>query len=138
MKAGKTSESHSSLLKTALYLTALLSVTLLPQASAVDCFGWSVTKRVNFMEMLPMLLYYDQINWINLDPSRTCTFRTTEALFMKLYTSDLVVSYQPYSEKNFKCTLQTTPAVAYKNLTWMYANHVLAPTPETCGYLVTI
>ena len=120
-------------------LVTLLSVTLLPQsASAVDCYGWSVTKRVSYLEILPMLIYYDQINWINVDPSRTCTFRTTEAVFMKLSSSDLVVSYQPYKEVNFKCTLQTTPAVGYTNATWMYANHILSASPDICGFLVTI
>ncbi len=86
-----------------------------------------------------MLIYYDQINWINLDPSRTCTFRTSEAVFMKLYASDLLVSYQLYKEVDFKCVLQdATPAVGYKNATWMYSNHVLADTPDICGFLVTI
>ena len=90
------------------------------------------------MEVLPLVLYYDQINWINLDPQRTCTFRTTEAVFMKMYTSDLIVSYQPYKEVNFKCTLQNTPAVTYNNQSWIYANHVLATSPDICGFLVTV
>ena len=75
--------------------------------NATDCFGWSFTKRANYMEMLPSLLYYDQVNWINLDPSRACTFRTYEAVFLSLLSPDLTAQYQVYKKpESGKCELQ--------------------------------
>ncbi|TNV86459.1 hypothetical protein FGO68_gene16457 [Halteria grandinella] len=91
---------------------------------ATDCFSWSVTKRVNYMEVLPLMIYYDQINWINLDPQQTCTFRTYEAVFLKTFSSNL--------------TLASATATPYKNLTWLYSNHILAESPDVCGFLVTV
>ncbi len=126
-------------MKSVICLTLLIALTLLPESSAVDCFGWSYTKRVRYLEVLPMLLYYDKVNWINLDPSRTCTFKTHEALFLKLYTSDITATYQPYKEVGVKCQLDTnTTAKPFTNSTWIYSNHILQPSPDTCGYLVTL
>ena len=39
-----------------------LSLLVLSFASTIqcsDCFGWSITKRANYMELLPQLLFYD-------------------------------------------------------------------------------
>ena len=74
-------------------LLLLLLLSLLPLSQAVDCFGWSVTKRVSYMEVLPQLLYYDEVNWINLDAQRSCTFKSKQDVFLKLYGKDLTASY---------------------------------------------
>ena len=97
-----------------LQLTTLL--VLLPlRSSASDCFGWSITKRANYMELLPQLLYYDQVNWINLDPNRTCTFKTYEAVFVQLLNKNLSASYQVFREdsQTGKCLLTTQAAQPY-------------------------
>lgn len=118
--------------------TLLLLLTYLHPTQAIDCFGWSVTKRVNYLEVLPMMMYYDHVNWINLDPLKTCTFKTFEAVFLKTFSSNLIVSYQPYKEVDFKCALESTTATAYKNTTWLYSNHILQDSPDICGFLVTV
>lgn len=117
-------------------LLALLIAAPLTQAA--DCFGWSVTKRVNYLEVLPLMIYYDHVNWINLDSRSACTFKTYEAVFIKTTSPDLVVSYQTYKEKDFLCTLNTTTAAPYKNATWLYSNHNLQMEPDICGFLVMV
>ena len=79
------------------------------------------------MELLPQLLFYDQVNWINLDPSRTCTFRTYEGVFVELMNPNLTATYQSFKEQasTAKCVLSTDAAKPYKNGTWMYSNHIL-------------
>ena len=74
-------------------LLSLVLAVLIPSGISADCFGWSITKRASYMELLPQMLYYDKVNWINLDPNRTCTMKVTEAVFLKLYNSNMVASY---------------------------------------------
>ncbi len=38
-----------------------------------DCLSWGVTKRADYLEILPLLMYYPRINWININPSSSCT-----------------------------------------------------------------
>ncbi len=76
---------------------------------AIDCFGWSVTRRVNYLEIVPMLLYFDKVDWINLDPGFTCTFKSTQSVFLQLYSANLTASYQVYEYgDNFACKLNQT------------------------------
>ncbi len=78
----------------------MVMLNLIQPARSVDCFGWSWTKRSSYMEMLPQLLYYDKVDWINLDPGRTCTFKTTEAVFVQLLHKNLTATYQVYKENS--------------------------------------
>ena len=104
---------------------ALVLLMLAQKTQASDCFAWSITKRASYMELLPQLLYFDQVNWINLDPSRTCTFRTQEAVFVELLNPNLTATYQTYMGGSGRCSLSTDAAKPYKNGTWMYSNHIL-------------
>ena len=70
-----------------------LSISYIEYVHAVDCFGWSWTKRASYVELLPSMIYFDQVDWINLNPTRSCTFKTTEAVFLKLYDKKLTASY---------------------------------------------
>ena len=65
---------------------AVLLMAALSAVQAIDCFGWSVTRRVNYLEIVPMLLYFDHVDWINLDPGYTCTFKSTQSVFLELYS----------------------------------------------------
>ena len=38
---------------------SLLVLLLANTIQCSDCFGWSITKRANYMELLPQLLFYD-------------------------------------------------------------------------------
>ena len=38
---------------------ALVLLMLAQTTEASDCFGWSITKRASYMELLPQLLFYD-------------------------------------------------------------------------------
>ena len=80
------------------FILAIIIVTLTQTATASDCYGWSITKRAKFMELLPQLLFYDKVNWINLDPSRSCTFKTYEAVFIQLLSPNLQATYQTYKK----------------------------------------
>ena len=121
---------------TAFFLLSTLAVAV----QGIDCFGWSVTRRVNYLEVVPMLLYFDHVDWINLDPGYTCTFRTNQAVFLQLYSSNLTASYQEYKySDDFVCALNTTQvAQKFANQTWHYSNDALSADPKVCGYLVTI
>ncbi len=119
-------------------LLLLSALYFISPAQAVDCFGWSVTKRVSYLEVLPLLLYYDQVNWINLDPNRTCTFRTTEAVFLQLYSANLTASYQEYRSENFQCKLSTQPAQTFVNASWLYANDIFSTDSQVCAYYITV
>ena len=77
------------------------------------------------MEMLPQLLYYDKVDWINLDPGRTCTFYSTEAVFLLLINKNLTATYQTYKDSMGKCSLTSDPAKQYVNGSWIYSNHIL-------------
>ncbi len=108
-------------------IALLVAFSFLEEFQASDCFGWSITKRANYMELLPQLLYYDQVNWINLDPNRTCTFKTYEAVFLQLINKNLTASYQVYRENSQtgKCILSNQAAKPFRNNTWLYSNHKL-------------
>ena len=121
----------------ALSCLCLIALSLLQTVQAVDCFGWSWTKRASYMEMLPQLLYYDKVDWINLDPGRTCTFFSTEAVFLLLINKNLTASYQTYRDSSGKCTLQGT-SKPYINGSWIYSNHILQESPDVCGFLTSI
>ena len=88
--------------------------------------------------MLPELLYYDQVNWINLDPTRTCTFSTYESVFVEMYSTSLQASYQTYNRNGAKCILNTSPAQLYTNQSWLYSNFVLESDPTVCGFFITL
>ena len=60
---------------------------------ASDCFSWSVTKRANYLEILGASMFYDQINWINLDAAKTCSFSTYGDASLRFYSNDLSASY---------------------------------------------
>ena len=88
-----------------------------------------------------MLLYFNEVSWINLDPGRTCTFKATEGVFLELYSKNLTASYQEYmySPTTFACVLnQTKGAQKYANASWVYANDVLTQNPDICAHLITI
>ncbi len=76
-----------------LQLLVVASALLLNLGTTTDCFAWSVTKRADYIEVLPLLLYYDHVNWINLDATKTCTYKTFEATFLKFYSNDFSASY---------------------------------------------
>ena len=66
-------------------MVLMLSMILIESVLSVDCFAWSWTKRASYVEFLPQMVYFDQVDWINLNPTRSCTFKSTEAVFLKLY-----------------------------------------------------
>ena len=74
-------------------MVLFLSMSLIKEVKSVDCFSWSWTKRSSYVEILPQMVYFDQVDWINLDPTRSCTFKSTEAIFLKLYDKKLSASY---------------------------------------------
>lgn len=74
-------------------LQLLMVASMVSLGSTTDCFAWSVTKRADYLEVLPLILYYDRVNWINLDATKTCTYKTFEATFLKFYSNDLSASY---------------------------------------------
>ena len=122
----------------ALSCACLVLLSLMQTAQATDCFGWSWTKRASYMEMLPQLLYYDKVDWINLDPGRTCTFFSTEAVFLLLINKNLTATYQTYKDTSGRCRLTTDPAKPYINGSWIYSNHILQDSPDVCGFLISI
>ena len=78
-----------TLMQLFLFLSLLCSYSF-----ATDCFAWSITKRASTMEILPTLIYYDKVDWINLDATKTCSFKTFEAVMIKTYSSDISITYQ--------------------------------------------
>ena len=114
----------------------LLLLSLVKFSSTADCFGWSTTKRASYSEVLPLLLYFDSVNWINLNPTASCNFKSYGAVFLKFYSSDLSATYQKYQKSGTTCTLDST-SYTYTSAEWLYSNDILANNVD-CGYYVTI
>ena len=95
-------------MKSPLLFILLISSLLLPLALSSDCYAWSVTKRAKYMEVVPTLLYYDHVDWINLDPTKSCSFKTYEASMVKRYSTDVVITYQKFLQNGMTCELDAT------------------------------
>ena len=75
----KNRATTSSLLFASLLL--ILRVTATP-----DCYDFSVSNlRDDYFEVLPKLLFYGQVDWLELQSGRNCAFYTYGDVFFKSY-----------------------------------------------------
>ena len=106
-------------------------------AKATDCFSWSVTKRAEYLDVLGSLMYYDMINWINLDASKTCSFSAYGDTNVKFFSNDLTATYQEfYKADDLSCTLDTE-TYDISNYQWLYSQSLFAD-PTLCGFRLSI
>jgi hypothetical protein len=56
-----------------------------------DCYDYSVTrKRTDYMEFLPLVMFYNKVDWMELDPGQNCAFYTYGDVFFKSYNTSVV------------------------------------------------
>ncbi len=66
-----------------LFFIALLSSIAI---ATPDCYDFSVTeKREDYMDMLPKLLFYGQVDWLKLQSGKNCAFYTYGDVFFRSY-----------------------------------------------------
>jgi hypothetical protein len=72
-------------------LLILSSTLLLSLVSATpDCYDFSVTeKREDYMEFLPNMLYYGQVDWLKIQGGKNCAFYTYGDVFFQSYHSSV-------------------------------------------------
>lgn len=120
----------------ALFALASLAISLV--SGTPDCYDWSVTeKRDDYMEFLPNMLYYGQVDWIKLQGGKNCAFYTYGDVFFQSYHSSVSGIYFI-----FRKTLSSTCELENKlntftNGSWLYANSLYSD-PTICGYYVGI
>ena len=68
-------------------LLIISSTLLLSLVSATaDCYDFSVTeKREDYMEFLPNMLYYGQVDWLKIQGGKNCAFYTYGDVFFQSY-----------------------------------------------------
>jgi hypothetical protein len=65
-----------------LLLAALSSVTY----ATPDCYDFSVTEiRNDYIDMLPKLLFYGQVDWLKLYSGKNCAFYTYGDVFFRSF-----------------------------------------------------
>lgn len=116
--------------------TLLCLLLLLPLALAGDCFTWRVSKKSPYLELLPTAVFYDQVDWINLDPSASCTVNTFGDSVVRFYSGELSAKYQKYKFGKDGCTLEPT-SYTYTPREWLYATSYFSE-PLVCGHFITI
>ena len=69
-------------------IIALLAIAFVSQTLATpDCYDFSVTEKVDNFEFLPKILYYGQVDWLNLQTGKNCAFYTYGDVFFRSYHS---------------------------------------------------
>ena len=80
-----------------MFSLTILVILLINPSSARDCFSWTVTKRANYIEILPALMYWPKITYMMLDSQASCSFIAKRDAFANSYSSQIVSTYQGYS-----------------------------------------
>ncbi|CDW71452.1 UNKNOWN [Stylonychia lemnae] len=103
-----------------------------------DCYDFSVTKIIrDYMEIVPMFLYYNQVDWIVIQGGASCGFYTYGDVFYKSYSDKLQgVYFRFYKGNDLQCNLNNN-IVTFKNESWIYSNSIPA-NQELCGYYVGV
>lgn len=71
-----------------LLLGALLASSVL---ATPDCYDFTVTSlNKDYMEFLPMMAYYNKIDWLTIEPGKNCAFYTYGNVFFKSYNPNVV------------------------------------------------
>lgn len=75
--------------------TLILALLLITETLATpDCYDFSVTrKRADFMEFLPLVMFYNKVDWLELDAGQNCAFYTYGNVHFKSYNSSVVGIY---------------------------------------------
>jgi hypothetical protein len=117
----------------------IIAVLLLSSVIATpDCYDYSVTAVApNYMEILPMFLYFGQVNWLTIEPGQNCGFYTYGDVFFKSNSSDVTGIYFYYLKgHNLDCSLDAS-IQNFPNSTWLYASSMMA-NQDICGYYVGV
>jgi hypothetical protein len=103
-----------------------------------DCYDFSVTElRDDYIEVLPLLIYYGQVDWLKLKTGNNCGFYTYKDVFFQSYDSSLSAIYFTFMKgDNLQCNLDNTLR-NFPSQTWLYANSVQADA-DVCGYFVGV
>ena len=59
-----------------------------------DCYDFTVTKlKKDYMEIVPLMAYYNHVDWLTLEANSNCAFYTYGNVFFKSYSEDLSAIY---------------------------------------------
>ncbi len=59
-----------------------------------DCYDFTVTKiKRDYLEVLPLLMYYNKVDWMTLEPNSNCAFYTYGDVFFKAYDTGIAGIY---------------------------------------------
>ena len=79
-----------------LAIAALLGLAL---GAAPDCWDQTVTKlRTDYIEPLPVALYYGKVDWFDINGSGQCGFYTYGNVYFESYNSSVVGVYFTFIE----------------------------------------
>ena len=98
----------------------------------------SVTSTVDdYIELLPKLMFYGQVDWLKLQPGKNCGFYTYGDVFFKSFDPTVTAIYFIFKKTlSSTCELDAT-LQTFKNETWLYANSIYSD-PKVCGYYVGV
>ena len=118
--------------------TFLMSALFYHAAATPDCYDFTVTKiDRNYLEMLPLMMYYNHVDWLTIQGNSNCAFYTYEDVFFQSYDPNVSGVYFKFIKgTSLSCTLDNT-MYTYPNGTWLYSNSILAD-PTICGYYVGV
>ena len=111
-------------MKATLILAAILASSVL---ATPDCYDFTVTQlRKDYTEILPLMVYYNHIDYLTIDPGANCAFYTYGNTFFKSYNTSIVgIHFNFMKGSNLQCTLDNTLRT-FSSETWLYANSMLA------------
>ena len=105
----------------------LLAILVYSALATPDCYDFSVTKlNRDYMEVVPLFLYYNSVDWLTIQGNSNCGFYTYGDVFYKGYSDKLQgVYFKFYKGDDLTCNLDNT-LLNFKNETWIYSNSIQA------------
>lgn len=72
-----------------------------------DCYDFTVTKlNRKYMEVVPLFLYYNQVDWMTIQANSNCGFYTYGDVLFKSYSPDVTGIYFVFNKApNLLCNL---------------------------------
>ncbi len=117
---------------------AILSLFVAAALATPDCYDESVSRKVpGYMDVLPSLLYYGQVDYMEIDAGANCAYYTYRDTLFRSYSSSITgIYFVFYKGDDYQCNLDNS-LESYPEGKWLYANTFFAD-PSVCGYFVGI
>ena len=117
---------------------SILALLVVSALATPDCYDESVSRRVpGYMDVLPSLMYYGQVDYMEIDAGANCAYYTYRDTLFRSYSESITgIYFVFYKSDDYQCVLDNN-LENYPEDKWLYANTFFAD-PSVCGYYVGV